>query len=143
MNEENINITNTNAPAFIDFKAVSAAAGAIDSPMKRGEKLLTKNVVGQNLTIERVGMSRALEKKSGETRFYPIFWFKECPDSYYPGGMLLAQNVQAWAAASGDDPLDFNLPRLNAAITTQGGIPIILNSVKGGQGTEYVTVSIR
>lgn len=120
--------------------------GKTDTVMHIGTQIPTDLIVGHVLTISRVGHAAVPATDNAGNPIYdvdengepvldangepvqqisvfPVCWFKEAPDCWYNGGKLLQDNIVSWADETGDDPDDFYLPRVNAAIKEVGGIP--------------------
>lgn len=120
--------------------------GKTDTVMHIGSQITSDMIVGHALTIIRVGHASVPATdtqgnpiydvdENGEIRKdengepvqiiskFPVCWFKEAKNCWYNGGKLLQDNINSWADEVGDDPNDFYLPKINAAIKEVGGIP--------------------
>lgn len=120
--------------------------GKTDTVMHIGAQITSDMIVGHALTIIRVGHASVpatdaeknpiyVTDENGEVKtdengdpiqaisVFPVCWFKEAKDCWYNGGKLLQDNINSWADEVGDDPNDFYLPKINAALKEIGGIP--------------------
>lgn len=139
--------------------------GKTDTVMHVGEQITSDMIVGHVLTIIRVGHAAvpATDKKgkpvyvtdesgnivtneNGEPvqaiSVFPVCHFKEAPGCWYNGGKLLQDNIDSWADEVGDDPNDFYLPKLNAALAEVGGIHAYFGwkDKRDGSGQRYVNM---
>ena len=119
--------------------------GKTDTVMHIGSQITSDMIVGHALTIVRVGHASVpatdqqgnpiyVTGENGEIvadengdpvqaiSTFPVCWFREAKDCWYNGGKLLQDNIDSWADECGDDPNDFYLPKINAALKDIGGI---------------------
>lgn len=115
--------------------------GKTDTVMHVGEQITSDMIVGHVLTIVRVGYAAVPSDNNGVSRF-PVCHFAEAPGCWYNGGKLLQDNIDSWADEVGDDPDDFLLPKLNAALSEVGGIRAYFEwkDKKDGSGQRYVNM---
>lgn len=119
---------------------ISAAAGTIESVLAAGKQLKTEEIVNEVLTIDRVEFRDAVDETTGQFNTFPIVTFVEYEGCYYNAGTLLQKNVEAWAIAAGDNPLeDKTLPNLNEEFQREGGPQII---VYRKEGKRYYSVYV-
>lgn len=120
--------------------------GKTDTVMHIGSQITSDMIVGHALTIIRVGHAsvpatdnngkpiyvtdedgNVINDENGDPiqliSKFPVCWFKEARNCWYNGGRLLQDNINSWADEVGDDPNDFYLPKINAALKEIGGIP--------------------
>ena len=139
--------------------------GKTDTVMHVGEQIKSDMIVGHVLTIIRVGHASVpattndgkplyvtdangvtVLNENGEpiqaVSTFPVCHFKEAPGCWYNGGKLLQDNIDSWADEVGDDPNDFYLPKLNAALTEIGGIRAYFEwkDKKDNSGQRYVNM---
>ena len=139
--------------------------GKTDTVMHVGEQIKSDMIVGHVLTIIRVGHASVpattndgkplyITDANGVTILdengdpiqavstFPVCHFKEAPGCWYNGGKLLQDNIDSWADEVGDDPNDFYLPKLNAALTEIGGIRAYFEwkDKKDNSGQRYVNM---
>lgn len=131
--------------------------GKTDTVMHVGEQIKSDMIVGHVLTIVRVGHAAVPATDNNgspvyhtdengeviqEISVFPVCHFKEAPGCWYNGGKLLQDNIDSWADEVGDDPNDFYLPKLNAALEEVGGIRAYFEwkDKKDGSGQRYVNM---
>lgn len=113
-----------------DFKAAAQKATVLSPLMEGKDKLETVNILKKDLTIIAVDMVQT------STAEYPCIIFKEYPDGYYCGGMVLKKIVAEWLASF--DSVD----NLNTELENSGGVKIRLYSSKTKTNNNLVRVEI-
>lgn len=139
--------------------------GKTDTVLHIGAQIKMDMLVGHVLHIIRVGHAAVpatdtqgnpiyATDENGNTQYdadgnpvqaisvFPVMHFKEAPDCWANGGKLLQDNIVSWADEVGDDPDDFYLPKVNAAIKEIGGIPAYFEwkDKQDRSGQRYVNI---
>lgn len=115
-----------------NFKAAAQKATVLSPLMENREKLDTDNIVKQDLTIVAVDW---VQQNSGVE--YPCIIFKEYPDGYYCGGIILKKIVAEWVGS-----FSGNIDGLNAELENSGGVKIRLTNGKTKTNNNLVKVEI-
>lgn len=115
-----------------DFKKAAQKATVLSPLMEGREKLDTDNIVKQELTITAVDWVQ-----QNEGTEYPCILFKEYPNGYYCGGIILKKIVAEWVST-----FSGNIDGLNEELEKAGGVKIRLTNGKTKTNNNLVKVEI-
>lgn len=115
-----------------NFKQAAQKATVLSPLMEGREKVDTDTLQGQELTI--IAADWVQQSEGTE---YPCIIFKEKPNNYYCGGIILKKIVAEWL-----DSFSGNVEGMNAELEKAGGVKIRLTNGKTKKNNNLVNVEI-
>ena len=111
-----------------NFKASAIKETTLSDLMVGRTQLTTEDIVGETLTVEEFDIIAMNGKQ------YAIVVFKEYPDRYYNGGMVLTKICLNWI-----DDFDGDIIATSEALKKSGGVTFKFNTGKTKDGKRNLT----
>lgn len=111
-----------------NFRASAIKETTLSDIMVGREQLTTEDIAGKVLTIENFDIIATNDKQ------YAVVTFKEYPDHYYNGGMVLTKICMNWI-----DDFDGDIIATSEALKQSGGVAFKFNAGKTKDGKRNLT----
>ena len=111
-----------------NFRASAIKETILSDLMLGREQLTTEDIAGKVLTVSNFDIIAINGKE------YAIVIFKEYPDNYYNGGMVLTKIVLNWI-----DDFDGDIVAASTALANAGGVQFKFNVGKTKDGKRNLT----
>ena len=118
-----------------NFREIASAELSL-SPLATGRaKVDTQDLIGKELTIVAFDFATIIDE--GTEKTFPILLFKEMPDKYYCGGILLSKLCSAWAAEYGGD-----IESASNDLGASGGVAVRFKATRTKSGNNLTTIEV-
>lgn len=117
-----------------NFREAAKEATQLSQLMENREKITTEDIIAKfpdGITITQFDVITT------DDATYPVFVFKENPDVFYCGGMILHKIVKQWLNAYND-----NIEKCNSELSASGGVQVVLTATKTKKGNNVTSVKI-
>ena len=119
----------------IDFRKIASKELSTSPLMANRTQITTDELNGKTVTITNFDFIDM--KDSDVEKTFPVLLFKEYPDRYYNGGLLLSKMCEAWA-----NEMDGDIEAASNALEEFGGVKVEFRISKTKSGNNITTIIV-